>query len=111
MNLAMNRKKEVFTVSEFLACQPIKPAQCKQPLNTSIYSFFPPITISAFFPVLDPTFSLFLIGGVFIAIVALIEFILASFGKTGISSFISGVAKFIFPALGYGLIFWFLLGL
>lgn len=110
MNLTLN-KKEVFTVSEFLACQPNKPSHSKNPLKTSIYSFFPPITISSFFPVFDPAFGLFVIGGGLIAVVALAEYAFASYGKTEISSFISGVFKFVFPVLGYGLVFWFLLGL
>lgn len=109
--MILGRKKEVFTVSEFLACQPNKPDQSKQPLKTSIYSFFPPITISSFFPVFDPAFGLFVIGGVVIATIALSEFLTASFGKTDASAFITGIAKFAFPVIGYGLVFWFLFGL
>ena len=105
-------KKEVLTLSEFLAPQPSKPTQSKKPLNTSIYSFFPPITISSFFPVLsDPTFGLFVIGCGLITIVGFAEYVLALSGNSEISAYIAGISKVVFPIIGYGLLFWFLLSL
>lgn len=101
-------KKETFTVKEFLTGQPKVPTHSKKSLVKSIYSFFPPITISSFFPVAEPSFALFLVGGAVITLVALTEYGTASQGFQDISIFISGITKILFPLVGYGVIFWFL---
>ncbi|MGE8079237.1 hypothetical protein [Peribacillus loiseleuriae] len=101
------RKIEVIPFKDFMR-RPATLIQNRTPLQTNIYSFFPPITISSFIPVGDPAFALFLIGGSLITVIALSEYLFASGGLSGLAGTIAGIMKLILPIAGYGLIFWFL---
>lgn len=74
--------------------------QKKTPIQSNIYSLFPPITITPFFPVGDPVFALFLLGGALIAGIALSETAFASNGMTAVSSAISSLVRFALPIVG-----------
>lgn len=100
-------KKEVISFKDFMS-RPAHPIERNTPLQTSIYSFFPPITLKAFFPLHDPTFALFSIACGTVVVIALTEKILATNGLTGIAGSISSFLKFAFPIGSFGLIFWFL---
>ncbi|MEK5390233.1 hypothetical protein NSQ59_07590 [Margalitia sp. FSL K6-0131] len=103
----LNKKIEVIPFNEFMS-RPAHPIERNLPLQTSIYSFFPPITLKAFFPLHDPTFVLFTLACGTVVVIALTEKILAINGLTGIAGNISSFLKFAFPIGSFGLIFWFL---
>jgi hypothetical protein len=98
-------KKEVIPFKEFMSL-PAKRIHQETPLNTSIYSFFPPITIKSFFPVHDLGFSLFLIGGAVILAVALADRFLMSTDTSEIGMYLSSFVKVAFPVVGFGSILW-----
>ncbi|MFJ7680350.1 hypothetical protein ACIQXQ_20185 [Peribacillus sp. NPDC097198] len=100
-------KIEVIPYKDFMS-RPATSIQRKTPLHSNIYSFFPSITITSFFPIGDPAFAFFLVSGGLIAVVALSETALASSGLSSVSSVLSSLFRFVLPVVGYGLIFWFL---
>jgi hypothetical protein len=103
-----NKKKEVIPFREFLS-RPAYDTQKKKPLPIQLYSFLPPFSIKSMLPIgVDPAFTLFLIAGGTIVILALSEYMLAEFGFTEISDVMGTVFKLALPVIGYGTIFWFL---
>ncbi len=101
----LKTKKEVISFKDFMS-RPAHPIERNIPVQ--IYSFFPPITVKAFFPLHDPTFLLFTLACGTVIVIALTEKILATNGLTGIAGGISSFLKFAFPIGSFGLIFWFL---
>lgn len=83
-----------------------KPSKKVIPLQSSIYSFLPPITIKSLLPIADPMFALFLIGSSLVVVIALSESLFASSGFTEVSAGVSSFLKVALPIVGYGLIFW-----
>ncbi|PKR82442.1 hypothetical protein [Heyndrickxia camelliae] len=102
-----NNKIEVISFKDFMS-RPAHPIERNTPLQTSIYSFFPPITLKALFPLHDPTFSLFILACGTVIVFAITEKIFAVNGLNGIASSISSFLKFAFPIGSFGIIFWFL---
>ncbi len=105
--MIIKQKIEVISFRDFMsgpAAQILK----KTPLETSIYSFLPPITLKSFFPVHDPLFALFLASASLIAAIAFLEKIIAIHGFSEVTETISNIMKVILPIIGYVLIFWFL---
>jgi hypothetical protein len=103
-------KKEVLSFQDFMG-PPAKSIQKEIPLTTSIFSFFPPITLKSFIPIQDPFFALFFFGSCLIVGIALLEKIIAGVGATDISNVLSTLFKLAFPAVSIGVLFWFLLSL
>jgi len=102
----INKNKiEVISFKDFMS-PPAPSIQMKFPLTTSIYGFIPPITLKGLFPLHEPAFVLFLIGGGLIAATAFSEKILTVNGFTNITGVVSRVTKIMFPVLGYGALFW-----
>jgi hypothetical protein len=101
-------KIEVIPFKDFMCGRPATPIQKKTPL-LPVYSFLPPFTIKSLLPVgIDPTFTIFVIAGASVAVLALFEYMLAEFGFTEISDIMGTTFKFAFPVVGYGTILWFL---
>jgi hypothetical protein len=101
------KKIEVIPFREFVSL-PAKRTQKKAPL-LPVYSFLPPFTIKSLLPIgLDPTFTIFIIAGTSVVVLALFEYTLAEFGFTEISDIMGTIFKFAFPVVGYGTILWFL---
>jgi len=101
----LKNKIEVIPFEDFMS-PPAASIQKKTPLQSSIYSFLPPITIKSLLPVADPMFALFLIGCSVVVVFALSESLFASSGFTEISVGLSSFLKIALPLVGYGLIFW-----
>lgn len=100
-------KIEVIPFREFVSLPPT-PIQKRTPL-LPLYSFLPPFSIKSLLPVgLDPTFTIFVMAGSAVVLVALTEYFLAEFGFTGIARVLSSVFNVMLPVVGFGTIFWFL---
>jgi hypothetical protein len=105
--MVFSNKKEVIPFKDFMS-PPAASIRKKIPLQT-VYSFLPPFTIKSFLPVgIDPMFTIFLVAGGVVVLVAVSEYLLAEAGFTEISGFMTGLFKFLLPVVGYGSILWFL---
>jgi hypothetical protein len=99
------KKKEVIPFKEFLSpAAAIIPKQRHLPAH--VYSFFPPITLKSFFPIHDGGFSLFLLAGGIILIIALADRFLMNTETSEIGIYISSFAKVAFPVVGFGSVLW-----
>ncbi|MCM3411210.1 hypothetical protein [Metabacillus litoralis] len=105
--MLFKNKSEVISLKDFMS-SPAASIQKEKPLQTSIYSIFPVITIGDFFPIQEPGFALFFISTGIIAAIALCEKWLAMNGFTDISGNISRMTSVLFPVVSYGALFWFL---
>lgn len=101
-----NQKREVIPFKEFLR-PPAAIIPNRRPL-TPIYSFFPPITIKSFFPIHDGGFSLFLLAGSVVVIIALADRFLMSTDCSAFGMYVSAFAKVAFPVVGFGAGLWLL---
>jgi hypothetical protein len=104
------KKKEVIPFKVFMS-SPATRTFKGIPLTSSIYSFLPPMTLMDFIPIHDPAYGLFLLGSGLIIGIALLEKIISGSGATELSAILSTLARFAFPGVGFGVLFWFLLQL
>jgi hypothetical protein len=100
-------KKEVISFRDFMS-RPATTIQKKTPLRNNIYSFFPPITIGSFFPVHDLEFSLFLLSGGVIVIIAIMDRFLTGTDASSAGILLSNIARVAFPVVGFGSVLWLL---
>ncbi|MBP1944653.1 hypothetical protein [Cytobacillus luteolus] len=100
-------KIEVIPFNEFMS-RPAYRIPKKIPLTNSIFSFLPPITLKGLFPLHEPAFALFVLGGGLIVATAFVEYLLAENDSGYIASIISSAASVLFPIVAYGAVFWFI---
>jgi len=101
-------KIEVIPFREFMAGNHRTKKETPRTKNVCVMSaFFPTITPGSFFPVHDPGFALFLIGGAVIAGSAFFQHFAAKSGSPAISEAIGAISGFVFPVVVYGAILWF----
>src|SRR5437763_3054122 len=103
--MLLKNKIEVIPFKDFMS-PPAASIRKKTPLQSSIYSFLPPITIKSLLPLTDPMFALFLIGSSIVVLIAISEDLFASTGFTAVSAGISSFLNIALPLVGYGLSFW-----
>lgn len=104
-------KIEAIPFKEFMANER---AVKEMPHTNNIYAFsafFPAITPQGLFPIHDPAFALFVcVSGAVVASAFFERFFIRS-GSPYIAEMISMTTGFIFPAIVYGAVFWFLFSL
>lgn len=99
------KKKEVIPFKDFMS-PPAAIIPKRKPLPTSLYSFFPPITIKSFFPIHDFGFSLFLTTGGIVLVLALADRFFTSTETSEVGMYLSSFAKVAFPVVGFGSVLW-----
>jgi len=85
--------------------------QKETPHTKNIYrhaGYFPVITPHNLFPFHDPGFLVFAAGVGLIVGSAFLERLFARSGSLVVAETISDVSRFLFPLIGYGVLFWFL---
>jgi hypothetical protein len=86
----------------------------EMPRTNNIYAFsafFPTITPQGLFPLHDPAFALFVCVSGAVVVSAFFERFFIRSGSSYIAEMISMTTGFIFPAIVYGAVFWFLFSL
>jgi hypothetical protein len=79
--------------------------------DINIYSLFPIVTPELLFPIHEPDFAIFVIGGGLVLVSVFFEKLLFRTGMTIAAETIGSTMKIILPIVGYGAIFWFLFSL
>lgn len=98
------KKKEVFTLKEFLACQPKEPTQSKRPLTTPLYGYMGLDTTShSVFSGYDfnsPYYVVFGIAGVLLLSI-LVENIFIAHGNPRKAEQVKSFTQFVMPIVFY----------
>ena len=102
--MLFQQKIEVIPFKEFMS-RPAYRIPKKIPLTNSIYSFLPPITVKGLFPLHEPAFALFVLGGCLNVATAFVEYLLAENDSGYLAAIISNVASVLFPIIAYGVVF------